>query len=79
VRYSWYALKILLGEAPAALTWCRYTFFYVLYPLGVWSELRCNLAAAGYTNTLEANGELVPGEVDDVLLVKLGAAYQYTM
>jgi hypothetical protein len=34
IRYSWYALKDISG-APFALTWCRYTFFYVLYPLGV--------------------------------------------
>lgn len=79
VRYSWYALKIMLGDAPYALTWCRYTFFYVLYPLGVWSELRCNLAAANYTDALGAAGELAEGEADDELLVKLGAAYQYTM
>eukprot|EP00048_Salpingoeca_helianthica_P005841 m.92232 g.92232 ORF g.92232 m.92232 type:complete len:782 (-) comp13770_c4_seq1:67-2412(-) len=38
IRYSWYAAKDLSG-APSFLTWCRYTFFYVLYPLGVTGEL----------------------------------------
>lgn len=38
VRYSWYAIKELTGAAPFPLTWCRYSFFYVLYPLGVYSE-----------------------------------------
>ena len=38
VRYSYYFFK-LLGTVPHAVTWMRYTFFIVLYPLGVASEL----------------------------------------
>lgn len=38
IRYSFYAFK-QVGDAPAALTWLRYTTFIVLYPLGVSSEL----------------------------------------
>ena len=38
IRYSFYAFK-QVGEAPAVLTWLRYTTFIVLYPLGVSSEL----------------------------------------
>jgi very-long-chain (3R)-3-hydroxyacyl-CoA dehydratase len=37
VRYSFYALS-LLGRQPAFLLWMRYTFFIVLYPLGVTGE-----------------------------------------
>ena len=37
VRYSFYFFK-LLGDVPRAVTWCRYTFFIALYPLGVSSE-----------------------------------------
>ena len=33
VRYSFYFFK-LLGDVPRAVTWCRYTFFIALYPLG---------------------------------------------
>lgn len=40
VRYSYYAanLKDPIG-VPSWLTWMRYTFFYVLYPTGVSSEV----------------------------------------
>lgn len=38
IRYAYYALN-LFQLAPQWLTWCRYTFFIVLYPLGVTGEL----------------------------------------
>ncbi|KAE9416231.1 hypothetical protein Angca_003527 [Angiostrongylus cantonensis] len=38
VRYSFYALG-LFNAVPYFLTWMRYTFFIVLYPLGVTGEL----------------------------------------
>lgn len=38
VRYSFYLCN-LLGFVPYPLLWCRYSFFYVLYPLGVSGEL----------------------------------------
>lgn len=34
IRYSYYFFS-LLNAVPYPLTWCRYTFFYFLYPLGV--------------------------------------------
>ncbi|KAL1917294.1 uncharacterized protein VTP21DRAFT_4950 [Calcarisporiella thermophila] len=37
VRYAYYALG-LIGSQPGFLVWCRYTFFYILYPLGAGSE-----------------------------------------
>ncbi|KAJ3153673.1 hypothetical protein HDU86_005172 [Geranomyces michiganensis] len=38
VRYLYYA-EALRGEGvPAFLTWCRYSFFFVLYPIGAGSE-----------------------------------------
>jgi very-long-chain (3R)-3-hydroxyacyl-CoA dehydratase len=39
IRYSYYALNIALGEAPYIVLWLRYTLFFVLYPLGVGSEI----------------------------------------
>jgi very-long-chain (3R)-3-hydroxyacyl-CoA dehydratase len=41
VRYSFYTLQ-LIGSAPYFLLWMRYTFFFVLYPMGAGSE--CILA-----------------------------------
>ncbi|KAJ3377465.1 hypothetical protein HDU92_008250 [Lobulomyces angularis] len=37
IRYSYYGLN-LLGFNPKFLVWCRYTFFYLLYPIGAGSE-----------------------------------------
>nr|XP_022304852.1 very-long-chain (3R)-3-hydroxyacyl-CoA dehydratase 2-like isoform X1 [Crassostrea virginica] len=38
IRYSFYFFN-LLGGVPAIIVWCRYTFFIVLYPIGVTGEL----------------------------------------
>lgn len=46
IRYSWYACKEMFGGAPYILTWCRYTFFYILYPMGVYGEQVLALTAA---------------------------------
>ncbi|XP_065188026.1 very-long-chain (3R)-3-hydroxyacyl-CoA dehydratase 2-like [Sycon ciliatum] len=40
IRYAFY-VSSLLQWTPYALLWCRYTFFYALYPLGVFGELVC--------------------------------------
>ncbi|ORX44243.1 PTPLA-domain-containing protein [Hesseltinella vesiculosa] len=39
VRYSFYAFNLVTGSVPFAISWARYNFFLVLYPLGVGSEL----------------------------------------
>ncbi|KAI9487646.1 MAG: tyrosine phosphatase-like protein [Benjaminiella poitrasii] len=38
VRYAYYATN-LASSVPAIVTWARYTFFLVLYPTGISSEL----------------------------------------
>ena len=40
IRYSYFALT-LSGWQPAALTWLRYNTFFILYPIGIFSE--CSL------------------------------------
>lgn len=47
VRYAFYGLKLLNIEF-SLLTWCRYSFFLVLYPLGVSSELTLVAARLAY-------------------------------
>ena len=37
IRYPFYAFS-LLGKVPYPFLWLRYTTFYVLYPIGVFSE-----------------------------------------
>lgn len=51
VRYIYYALNIL-GSMPHFITWCRYTFFIVLYPIGVTGELICIYNAVKYLEPL---------------------------
>ncbi|KAL4073940.1 PTPLA-domain-containing protein [Scleroderma citrinum] len=38
LRYTYYTLSLMGARVPHALTWLRYTTFYVLYPLGAGSE-----------------------------------------
>ena len=38
IRYSYFALT-LSGVQPQLLTWLRYNTFFVLYPLGIISEV----------------------------------------
>lgn len=47
IRYLYYALNIFT-EVPYPLVWCRYTFFYLLYPFGVTGELLCFYAAQSF-------------------------------
>ena len=51
VRYSFYFFK-LVGNVPSAVVWARYTFFIVLCPLGVASELWC--AYSGFPHVLKS-------------------------
>jgi len=44
IRYSMYAVS-LVGNPPFFLTWLRYTFFIIAYPVGVSGELICMYAA----------------------------------
>lgn len=38
IRYSYFMLN-LIGIVPGFLTWLRYNTFYVLYPVGISSEM----------------------------------------
>lgn len=45
IRYAFYATTLLGdGNAPAVLTWARYSTFFVLYPTGAGSEALVNFA-----------------------------------
>ncbi|CAF0759490.1 unnamed protein product [Brachionus calyciflorus] len=51
IRYVYYALNII-GKIPYFITWCRYSFFIALYPIGVTGELICMYYAAKYLEPL---------------------------
>lgn len=57
IRYSFYFFK-LLGRVPYAITWMRYTFFIVLYPIGVASELFC--AYSGFDHIVKTGALSYP-------------------
>ncbi|XP_060864970.1 very-long-chain (3R)-3-hydroxyacyl-CoA dehydratase hpo-8-like [Metopolophium dirhodum] len=46
-RYSYYGFNII-GYIPYLIIWARYTFFYVLYPVGVTGELLVYWTSLGY-------------------------------
>ncbi|MCJ1394810.1 hypothetical protein MMC18_007690 [Xylographa bjoerkii] len=50
IRYSYFVLN-LQGEVPGFLTWLRYNTFYVLYPLGIGSEMACVYMASTAAKT----------------------------
>lgn len=52
IRYSFYGFN-LIGKVPYPLVWMRYTFFYVLYPLGVSGEIWT--IAIAFPITIERN------------------------
>jgi hypothetical protein len=47
VRYLYLTLN-LFKRAPDWLTWLRYTLFYILYPVGVYGEMRVLYDALPY-------------------------------
>ncbi|KAK9475173.1 tyrosine phosphatase-like protein [Dipodascopsis tothii] len=49
VRYAYYAFN-LRGSVPRTLTWLRYNTFYVLYPIGVASEMLVMIAALPFAD-----------------------------
>ena len=54
IRYSFFALS-LSGLQPKFLTWLRYNTFFVLYPVGIFSEcwlIWLATAPAGHLNEL---------------------------
>eukprot|EP00045_Choanoeca_perplexa_P010842 m.112504 g.112504 ORF g.112504 m.112504 type:complete len:779 (-) comp15412_c0_seq2:1424-3760(-) len=79
VRYNWYWTKALFGDAPYPLTWCRYSFFYILYPLGVSSELACIWKAVSYLDELKADKLMPSNPETNQFLNHVGSSYNYTV
>jgi very-long-chain (3R)-3-hydroxyacyl-CoA dehydratase len=47
IRYLYLALN-MFGIAPRILTWLRYTLFYILYPMGVYGEMKVLIDSMPY-------------------------------
>ncbi|OBZ87404.1 Very-long-chain (3R)-3-hydroxyacyl-CoA dehydratase PASTICCINO 2 [Choanephora cucurbitarum] len=52
VRYSFYTFH-LSGGIPGFVSWARYNFFFVLYPLGVFSEMMMVYQALPYAKAID--------------------------
>jgi len=59
LRYSYYALG-LLNRIPSLLQWCRYSFFTVLYPLGITGELLCCYRALAHYDATQQYSVTLP-------------------
>lgn len=51
VRYSFYTFHLTSG-VPGIVSWARYNFFFVLYPLGVFSEMMMVYQALPYAKLI---------------------------
>ncbi|XP_065898261.1 very-long-chain (3R)-3-hydroxyacyl-CoA dehydratase 2-like [Dysidea avara] len=50
IRYAFYASSLMFSSVPYILQWSRYTFFYILYPIGVLGELMLVFSALPIVN-----------------------------
>lgn len=63
VRYSMYACS-LLKYRPYLLQWCRYSFFIVLYPIGVTGEILTIYAALPFVKESQMYSLLLPNKLN---------------
>ncbi|KAG5962925.1 hypothetical protein E4U58_003717 [Claviceps cyperi] len=72
IRYSYFALS-LAQMLPRALTWVRYTTFYVLYPLGITSECMLVYGATGPAG--QSSGWIGEGVLYAILAIYVPGSY----
>jgi len=63
IRYLFYACN-LVGYVPYWLSWCRYTLFIVLYPLGVTGELLSAYSALKYVKASQMYSVPLPNRAN---------------
>lgn len=63
VRYSYYFAN-LISESPRFLTWCRYSLFLGLYPMGVFGEVGNIILALGPIKQRQIYSLLLPNRVN---------------
>ncbi|XP_046864011.1 very-long-chain (3R)-3-hydroxyacyl-CoA dehydratase 1-like [Xenia sp. Carnegie-2017] len=63
IRYSFYACS-LLNCLPFFLQWCRYTFFIILYPIGVTGEMLTVAAAIPFVKKTEMYSLSLPNQLN---------------
>lgn len=63
IRYTYYMTALVQG-IPFLLQWARYTFFFVLYPVGVTGELMCIYSALPYVYQREIWSFSLPNKLN---------------
>ena len=63
VRYTFYT-NTLLDSVVYALKWCRYSFFLVLYPVGVSGEIICIVASLPLARELGSFSYVLPNNLN---------------
>nr|CAH0111357.1 unnamed protein product [Daphnia galeata] len=61
LRYLYYTLN-LLSTVPAIVQWCRYSFFIILYPIGITGELISCYCALPHYSTTQDFSTLLPNK-----------------
>ncbi|XP_070534942.1 very-long-chain (3R)-3-hydroxyacyl-CoA dehydratase 2-like [Ptychodera flava] len=61
IRYAFYTFG-LMNRLPYLITWCRYTLFIVLYPMGVTGELLSFYASISYLKESEMFSITLPND-----------------
>ncbi len=51
-RYVFYIFHLSGGGVPSVISWARYNFFLILYPLGVFSEMMMVYQALPYAKAI---------------------------
>lgn len=64
IRYSLYALQLLTTSPPHFLTWLRYSFFIIAYPVGVTGELLVSWAGLGYASQARVMAVELPNRLN---------------
>lgn len=61
MRYLYYALS-LISSIPHFLQWCRYSFFILLYPIGITGELICCYQSLSHYSTTQSYSVSFPNK-----------------
>ncbi|XP_077990338.1 very-long-chain (3R)-3-hydroxyacyl-CoA dehydratase 2-like [Glandiceps talaboti] len=61
IRYAFYTFG-LMNRLPYIITWCRYTLFIILYPLGVMGELTTFYKSLSYIKESEMFSMTLPND-----------------
>ncbi len=69
IRYSFYSFRLFGMAVPYPLLWCRYSFFIVLYPIGVSGEVITLFKSLPFFKTVSVFGLFPASYIIWVLII----------